>query len=155
MAVRHISLSPAVITLAPEMSLKQALGFMLEREINHLPVLDETGYCGLLDINDLLRELIPASARVYGGLNDLRFAGDSAGLLIAHLKELEARTVRELARRDLPVLRDDCPLLEAALLLSRQAAPLPVLDANGRLLGMLSRRALLRHLAQTAAGSAA
>jgi len=150
MSIRNIPLSPAVITLAPEMNLQQALGFMLEREINHLPVLDERGYCGLLDINDILRELIPASARVYGGLNDLRFAGDAAGLLISHLKALAVRSVRELARRDLPVLHDDCPLLEAALLLSRQAAPLPVLDADGRLLGMLSRRVLLRHLVNVA-----
>jgi CBS domain-containing protein len=150
MAVRHIPLSPAVITLSPETSLKQALGFMLEREINHLPILDERGYRGMLDINDILHELIPASARVYGGLNDLRFAGDAAGLLTTHLKDLEGRTVCELARRDLPVLRDDCPVLEAALLLSRQAAPLPVLDGDGRLLGMLSRRRLLRYLVQQA-----
>jgi CBS domain-containing protein len=150
MAVRNISLSPAVITLSPEMNLKQALGFMLERKINHLPVMDEKGYCGLLDINDILSGLIPASARMYGGLNDLRFAGDAAGLLIMHMKELEARSVGELMRRDLPVLHGDCPLLEAVLLLSRQAAPLPVLDADGRLLGMLSRRALLRHLVNAA-----
>lgn len=153
MAVRNIPLSPAVITLSTAMNLQQALGFMLEREINHLPVFDEQGYCGLLDINDILRELIPASARVYGGLNDLRFAGDAAGLLIMHMKELAARSVGELMRRDLPVLRDDCPLLEAALLLSRQAAPLPVLDAHGRLLGMLSRRALLRHMVHLAGGA--
>jgi CBS domain-containing protein len=152
MAVRNLPLSPAVITLTPEMNLKQALGFMLDREINHLPVLDGQGYCGLLDINDILRELIPASARVYGGLNDLRFAGDAAGLLIMHLKELAGRSVGELMRRDLPALRDDCPLLEAALLLSRQAAPMPVLDGDGRLLGMLSRRALLRHLVNEAGG---
>jgi CBS domain-containing protein len=150
MAVRNIPLSSAVITLSPEMNLKQALGFMLEREINHLPVMDAKGYCGLLDINDILCELIPASARVYGGLNDLRFAGDAAGLLIMHLKELAARSVGELMRRDLPALRGDCPLLEAALLLSRQAAPLPVLDADGRLLGMLSRRGLLRYLVHAA-----
>lgn len=154
MTIRNVPLSPAVITLAPEMSLKQALGFMLEREINHLPVLDEKGYRGLLDINDILRVLIPASARVYGGLNDLRFAGDADRLLISHLKELAGRAVGNLARRDLPVLRDDCPLLEAALLLSRQAAPLPVLDGDGRLLGMLSRRALLRHLVNAEGGQA-
>jgi CBS domain-containing protein len=150
MAVRDIPLSPAVITLSPEMNLKQALGFMLERDINHLPVLDERGYYGLLDINDILRELIPASARVYGGLNDLRFAGDADRLLISHLNELPDKAVGDAARRDQPVLRDDCPLLEAALLLSRQAAPMPVLDADGRLLGMLSRRALLRHLVKAA-----
>lgn len=148
MAVRHIQLAPAVITLDPGMSLRQALDFMLERQINHLPVLDDSGYRGLLDINDILKELIPASARVYGGLSDLRFAGEGAGLLTAHLRELSGRTVQELMRRDLPALRTDCPLLEAALLLSRQTAPLPVLDDQGRLLGMLSRRALLRHLAR-------
>jgi CBS domain-containing protein len=146
MAIRNIPLSPAVITLSPETSLKVALDFMLERQINHLPILDERGYRGMLDINDILRELIPASARVDGGLHDLRFAGDAAGLLTAHLKDLEGRTVCELGRRDLPALRDDCPLLEAALQLSREDSPLPVLDGAGRLLGMLSARRLLSYL---------
>jgi CBS domain-containing protein len=154
MTVRHIHLTPTVITLSPEMSLKQALGFMLDRGINHLPVLDERGYCGLLDLNDILLELIPASARVNGGLNDLRFAGDADGLLKAHLEKLAHRSVGELVRRDQPVLREDCPLLAAALQLSRQTAPMPVLDGNGRLLGLLSRRALLRHLVEAEEGKA-
>lgn len=154
MTVRHIQLSPAVITLAPETSLRQALDFMLERDINHLPVLAETGYLGLLDINDILSELLPPSARIQGGLHDLRFVGEGASLLSARLGGLADRAVGEIVRRDIPALHPDCPLLEAALLLSRQPAPLPVLDANGRLLGMLSRRGLLRHLTRRNGGAA-
>lgn len=146
MTLRRVQLSPAVITLHPDMSLRQALDFMLDRGINHLPVLGDSGYLGLLEINDILRELIPPSARIQGGLQDLRFVGEGARLLTQRLQDLDSRTVGDAVRRDLPSLQPDCPLLEAALLLSRQSAPLPVLDPAGRLLGMLSRRALLRHL---------
>jgi len=58
--------------------------------------------------------------------------------------------VREVELRDLPTLDEDTPLLEAALLLHRHVAPLPVLDASGKFKGMLSRRTLLAHLIKKA-----
>ena len=50
-----------------------------------------------------------------------------------------------------PPLDENCPLLEAALLLSNSLTPLPVVDSSGKLLGMLSRRGLLEYLAKEAA----
>ena len=57
--------------------------------------------------------------------------------------------MREVELHDLPTLDEDTPLLEAALLLHRHVAPLPVLGADGKFKGMLSRRTLLAHLIST------
>ncbi len=71
-------------------------------------------------------------------------------MLTAHLHDLEKRAVREVAKTATPVLEENCPILEAALLLTRNHSPLPVVGADGKLRGMLSRRALLDYLVREA-----
>jgi len=122
------------------------LHLMLDRGINHLPVCNDGNWAGLVDINDVLGELLPVSARGEHGLRDLRFVGDGVALITKHIKELANKKVREVELYDLPTLDEDTPLLEAALLLHRHAKPLPVLGTDGKLKGMLSRRVLLAHL---------
>ncbi len=122
-----------------------ALNLMLEKGVNHVPMCDKNGFAGTIGINDILVELIPVSARVEHGLADLKFAGDAHRLLMAHVEDLKHRTVKELAKKG-QVLDENCPLLEAALLLSQSPSPLPVVGVGGEFRGMLSRRALLRHL---------
>ena len=150
MSIKNIPLSPASATLTPDATLMDALRVLLEHRINHLAVCGEQGFVGLINTNDILRALIPASARVEGGLSDLKFVGDAGRMLTAHLHDLERLKVGELARKGMPVLDENCPLMEAALLLTQGSAPLPVVGADGRLRGMLSRRALLAYLAQQA-----
>jgi CBS domain-containing protein len=146
MTLRAVALLPEPICVSPDTSLRDALQMMLEKRVNHLPVCEQGTWIGLVDIDDILGEILPASARGEHGLKDLRFVGDGFPLIAAHLKELASKTVRSVELRDLPTLDEDTPLLEAALLLHRHAQPLPVLGANGQLRGMLSRRTLLAHL---------
>ena len=146
MTLRTVPLLPEPVCLNPEASLLEALHLLLDKGVNHLPVCNGDTWAGLLDINDILGELLPASARGDHGLTDLRFVGDGTALIAAHLKVLATRQVRDVDLLDLPALDDNTPLLEAALLLYRHASPLPVLGADGKFRGMLSRRVLLAHL---------
>ena len=146
MTLRAVPLLPEPVCVSPDTSLLDALHLMLDKGVNHIPVCDGGTWAGLVDINDVLRELLPVSARGERGLQDLRFVGDGVALIASHLKDLANKPVREVELLDLPTLDEDTPLLEAALLLHRHAAPLPVLGADGKLKGMLSRRTLLAHL---------
>jgi CBS domain-containing protein len=146
MTLRAVPLLPEPACLSPDTTLLDALHLMLDKGINHLPVCNEGSWAGLVDINDILGELLPVSARGEHGLRDLRFVGDGLALITAQVNRLAAKRVSEVELLDLPTLDEDTPLLEAALLLHRHAAPLPVLGADGKLMGMLSRRALLAHL---------
>jgi len=124
---------------------------MLEKRVNHIPLCDSEGrFCGLISAASILQELIPVSARGEHGLPDLKFAGDATRLLTAHLHDLEKRAAGEVAKTATPVLDENCPTLEAALLLTQNHAPLPVVGADGKLRGMLSRRAMLDYLAHEA-----
>src|SRR3569833_3668270 len=142
MTLRAVPLLPEPVCLSPDTSLLEALRLMLDKGVNHLPVCNGGKWAGLVDINDILGELLPASARGEHGLKDLRFVGDGTALIATHIKLLAAKRALDVELLDLPTLDEDTPLLEAALLLHRHAAPLPVLGTDGRLKGMLSRRAL-------------
>lgn len=154
MSIKAITqITPPEACLPPEASALSALRLMLDKQVNHIAVCDENNlFVGMIDTNRILLELLPASARVEEGLGNLSFAGDALPLLMARLKTLEAKPVGKIADRDVPRLRQDSPILEATLLLAHSAAPLPVLDEDGRLQGMLSRRALLAYLMQREQG---
>lgn len=147
MTIAQIPYRPPTLCIDPDATLMEALRLMLKKEVNHIPLCDVEGrFCGMVSTATILQELIPASARGEHGLPDLKFAGDATRLLTAHLHELETRTVREVAKTAMPVLEENCPTLEAALLLTQSHAPLPVVGADGKLRGMLSSRALLDYL---------
>ena len=151
MSIQSIPYCPPTIGLRPESSLLDALKLMLEKHINHVPLRDDNGkFAGIVSTQSILSELIPASARIEHGLSDLKFAGDAIRLLSSRLHDLEHRTVGEFAKKNVPVLDEECPILEAALLLSQSTAPMPVIGKDGTLLGMLSRRTLLAYLVQQA-----
>lgn len=149
MTLRSVPVLAEPVCLDPDASLLEALHLLLERGVNHLPVCNQGKWAGLLDINDILGELLPVSARGEHGLPDLRFVGDGTQLIADHVKSLANIKVRAARLLDLPTLDEDTPLLEAALLLHRHGKPLPVVDRDGRFKGMLSRRTLLGHLLKT------
>lgn len=151
MSIKAIPIYAPSLCLQPEANLMDTLKLMLEKQINHVPLCDASGaFVGMISTDAVLRALVPASARAEGGLSNLRFAGDSDRMLTSRLHELERLTVGEFATKNMTLLDEDCPLLEAALLLTQSAAPLPVVGVDGKLRGMLSRRLLLAYLAQQA-----
>lgn len=149
MTIRSLSIVTSAITIAPETPVPDALQILLDKRINHVPVCDGERYVGLISVNDILQKLLPDGVDVPHGLPDLKFAGDAAPLLVSHFRRLREKKAVDVLGHVHP-LDENCPLLEAALLLSHSAMPLPVVDAGGKLVGMLSRRCLLEYLAREA-----
>lgn len=148
MSIKDLPLQPPFV-IAPDAPTSQALQYMLEHKVNHVAVCEGRHVVGLVGISDILKQLIPASVRQPDGMMDLKFAGDSARLLTANLKKLEGVQVKEILHAT-PPLDEECPLLEAALLLFQSDGPLAVVDAQGNFKGMLSRRFFVEYLARLA-----
>lgn len=147
MPINAIPLFPPDACLKPDDTLQMALELMLKRQINHAPVCDVDGvFIGLISTNAILSALVPASAQIEGGVSSLKFVGDALPMLSAHLLNLERLKVADFVKKDIPALRNDSPILETAKLLADSTAPLAVVDQGGRLLGVLSRRAMLAYL---------
>lgn len=144
MSIQQLPLQPS-IEITPEAPAAEALHIMLERKVNHVAVCTNGRFVGLVSIFDILKQLLPGSVRQPDSLMDLKFAGDSERLLTANLHKLESIRVADMLQPVAP-LADTCPLLEAALRLYQSAGPLAVVDADGRLKGMLSRRVFVEYL---------
>lgn len=151
MTLRALNFGPTPLSLPADTPVAEVLHRMLEQRINHVALTDAAGrFAGLVSARALLARVLPASARVDHGLADLAFAGDALPMLLTHFRELAPQPAAKLVDADGPVLRSDTPLTESALMLARSSGPLPVLDAQGRLAGVLSARALLAFLAAKA-----
>ena len=124
------------VSVAPDASALEALERMQNRGIRHLPVVDGAGYVvGVLSIDDL-RAALPFDVS-----------------LRAPARGVQAESAREWCVGDLmthaPVTaREGDPLYEAVeKMAERRLGCLPVVDAKGRLAGLLSETDLLHALA--------
>jgi CBS domain-containing protein len=137
-----------VITVKPDMSVRDAAVLLLERHISGAPVLDEDGrLTGILSEGDLLRrvEIGTAEARRTRWL-DLFSARAGAD---AYVKS-HALRVEDVMTRDVVSVEEETSLAAIATLMeSRGVKRVPVLR-DGRLVGIVSRANLLQALASSA-----
>lgn len=148
MPLRALALGSKPRTLAADTPVRDVLPLMFEQRINHVALVDKSGrLVGLASVGVALERVIPSSARTYQGLNDLAFVGDALRMLLDHYRDILDQPATTLIDPLTAPLRVNTPLMEAALLLTRAHGPLPVVDEQGLLLGILSQRGLLQYLA--------
>jgi acetoin utilization protein AcuB len=113
-------MTPDPIAMRSDGECRRALAVMQEQGIHHLPVLGPgESLVGILAERDLL-------------LASLNYPGSSV-------------EVSEVMHRDVVTVRDDMPVTHAASLMARRAiGGLPVVDARGRLVGIITERDILR-----------
>jgi predicted MFS family arabinose efflux permease/CBS domain-containing protein len=146
-------MNPDVHTVGRATRVREVLEVLASRHLDSIPVLDDgQKLVGMLSAGTVIRSLYPHERQTY----DLFFttlvteAESQAAILDAKTKV----TVGELAVIKRPrVLRDDDSLEAAVRVLSKHRLhELPVVDATGRLVGMLSRRDLTRQMASMVVG---
>ncbi len=124
-----------VVTLGEEDNLLEVMQGMEQLQVRHLPVVDEEGkLVGLVTQRDLL-----AIASGAIGANLLQAARE---------RLIEENTfVAEVMVRDPITVRPDTPLDEAARsMMAEKIGALPVVDEEGKLVGLVTQHDLLRLL---------
>lgn len=120
-----------VITIGMDDTLQKARQIFHEKRFHHLIVMEEGKPVGVLSDRDLLRQLSP-------------FVGVRMSERPQDLATLQKRIHQFMTRR-LISIEPDATLAEAARLFMRQRVScLPVIDADGRLAGILTTRDLIR-----------
>lgn len=121
-------MSPTAVTANPGDGLRQTWLRMQEREIRHMPVLDDhERLAGIVSDRDLRR---PDTVDV--------------GTIDAYRLD-DSKKVGEVMTSAVTTVRADTPLLTAFdLLLDKRFGALPVVSEEGRVVGMLSAWDLLR-----------
>jgi CBS domain-containing protein len=131
-----------LVTVSPEMTLKQVAELMLERRVSGVPVVDGDGrVVGVISEADVVRAETGGTGG-QGMIARARAVADAAALSIP-------RTAGEAMSSPVVTITPDEPVMEAAhRIAERGVNRLPVVDGDGRLVGIVARADVLRAFAR-------
>ncbi len=136
-----------VLTFRPTDTVDAAARTLSERKLGGAPVVDEDGrVLGLLEDEDLIvqdsRLHVPTVISIFGAYIELP---SSLRHFESDLRKAVGATVGDVMDPDAPTCRDDDTLESVATVLhERNASRMPVVDDDGRLVGIVSRGDLVR-----------
>jgi CBS domain-containing protein len=138
-----------VQTTRADASLRDAAKVMSGGHISGLPVVDEAGQVvGILTEADILRLFRQVSVPFFIDILGGEFAIPGPGVLQHQLEEVTAYRVDQLMTRHVVTASPDEEVAEAARRMhARDLKLLPVVDADGRLVGVVSRGDIVRTFA--------
>lgn len=146
-------LSKDLVAVSADDTLHDAIELMTENRVTSLPVLNGQGKCiGVLSAADLIelsREL-QDELRDYGREKNI-----SHEWVLDKLDEhdMTRRTVSEVMTREVATISHEKRLTDAAsAMLRHRVHHLPVVDGDGKMLGIISTMDLLSVLAESAGG---
>lgn len=137
-----------VITVVEDDTVEKCANLLITHGLSGLPVVDDKGKIrGMVTEGDLIRRASrvkgPAVLEVLGGLIYL----ESPKKFIDELKKSMGNTAREIMTEDVVTVSPDKEIEDAATLLVRKKIKrLPVVDKEGNLMGIISRKDIMNHL---------
>lgn len=141
------SITKEAVLISEHASLREAVAAMMENPTNTLLVIDDAGVLiGEVSVSDLLDAVIPATL---DGDQVIEYF-TSEDQFHAAIQDAEDRTVSEFMSTDFtPVSADASLVAIAANAIGFQRARIPVVDHDGRPIGIISRQGLKQILAKT------
>jgi CBS domain-containing protein len=137
-----------VITVTTDDSVERCANLLLEHNISGLPVLDDSGkVVGMVTEGDLIRRAsrikAPGYLEVLGGLIYL----GSPKKYVDEIMQAMALQAGNLMTKRVVSVGPEETLESAATLMNRnEVSRLPVIDESGALVGIISRRDIMRNL---------
>lgn len=148
-------MSRDVITVLPEDTVEKAALLMLQHHVGGLPVIDADGRpVGMVTEGDLIRRAADFEAPGYLPILGAIIYLDDPLKFVQEMRQAMSLHIGGLMSTDLYTVNPGDTLTDAATLMLRQKVKrLPVVDQEGRLTGILSRRDLVAALYPLEEGS--
>jgi len=133
-----------ILATSPEATPFEVAQAMIQERIDLMPVVDrDLKVIGIVSEDDLLSRVNFPHGKILDGLRALFGQGDRRA------EKALARRVDALMTRDVCTVSPDATLQDAAeTLVSKGLRALPVVDKEGRLIGLLTRRHVLQGMMQ-------
>lgn len=133
-----------VVELTPETTVREAAALLTEHQVSGAPVVDADGrVLGIVSESDLLSEARRRAALPRSAAFGLFLVSEETLLRLYHAGA--DLPVREVMSSRLISVTESTPATEAARLLVNEGVNrLPVLDADGKLVGIVTRADLLK-----------
>jgi len=135
-------------SITPDFAVREALALLKKLQISGLPVIDKDGrLLGMFTEKDVLSYILPSYIEKVG-----RFIyEESSKITRKKFAELDNIKVSQLMRKEVVTIREEVTLSEAAkIMLTQKVRRLPVLDAAGKVMGIIARCDVLRGFEQEA-----
>ncbi|HEY9648652.1 MAG TPA: CBS domain-containing protein [Chroococcidiopsis sp.] len=140
------------IVVNPDTPLKEAIKILAEKRISGLPVVDHhKKLVGVISETDLMWQETGVTPPAYIMLLDSVIYLENPGHYERDLHKALGQTVGDVMSSDPVVVKPERPLREAAQLMhERKIHRLPVLDAQGQVIGIVTRGDVIRFMASQA-----
>ncbi len=146
MRVRDVMTSE-VWTVTPSMTIQEVLKLWESHQVSGFPVVDGDRVVGIVTEGDLIFRDRPLKPPAYLFLLDGLIQLDNREHVIEEIKKTVGARVRDVMTAPVVSVSPDADIAEAASLMAdRGYSRLPVLDASGRLVGIISRADIVRTL---------
>jgi CBS domain-containing protein len=145
MQARDVMVSP-VITVGKSATVREVATILLEKRISAVPVIDDAGkVVGIVTEGDLIHRAEAGTERPYSWWVHF-LAGDAT--IAADYAKSHARRVEDVMTTDVVSATPEMPLHEIATLLEeRRIKRVPIVNKDGSLVGIVSRRNLIQAIA--------
>lgn len=138
-----------VPTAAPEASIAELAKTMVADNVPGIPIVENGELVGIVTEADLIQREAEVEAPKLATFFDAIIVGDAGVPFEEELRRVTATTARELMSSPVISIRDDATLSEFATLIMQYAVnPVPVVDAQRRIVGLATRRGLIETIAR-------
>lgn len=143
------AMSHEPIVVRPETPLKEAIQILAERSISGLPVVNDAGeLVGIVSETDLMWQETGMTPPAYITFLDSVIPLKNPAEYERDLHKALGQTVGEVMSSDPVTVAPDKPLKEAAQMMQEQNVHrLPVVDAAGKVIGIITRGDVVRAMA--------
>lgn len=135
-----------VMTIPPEMSVREAARILFERQISGLPVVDEQRkVVGMITEKEIIAMALP---RYVEQLGDFDYILDEEPFA-KKITEADKIKVKDIMRKEVLCVTEDTPIPEVArLMIAKKARRIPVLDKDKKLVGIIARADIVKKIAK-------
>jgi CBS domain-containing protein len=146
MRVRDV-MTQEVWTVSPSMTIQEVLKLWESLHVSGFPVVDGDRVVGIVTEGDLIFRDRPLKPPAYLFLLDGLIQIDHRDHIIEEIKKTVGARVRDVMTSPVTTISPDADIAEAASVMAdRGYNRLPVVDATGRLVGIISRADIVRTL---------
>jgi CBS domain-containing protein len=139
-----------VFTVSPSTTVREAAHLVIEKHVGTLPVVDEDGILvGIVRDVDLGNVFMPDFMSLMDNIEFVHDFGAKEDLQAHDISQVESLTMENLMRPPTMVDEDSGLLYTVAIMIKGQLRDMPVVDKEGRLVGLASRVDILVALLST------
>jgi CBS domain-containing protein len=142
-------MTAGVPPVSPDDSVAQVAKLMVDYDVAGVAVVENGVIIGIITESDIIAREADVEAPTMVPFLDAIFVADAGRLYGEEVRRALATNARMLMSSPVISIRSDATLNEvASVMLDRDVHPLPVVDANGRYVGIVSRMDLVRVIAE-------